>query len=85
VGRLLVNRIYIFAVGEEMWSQKMSAYTQNSGARTHSCKGVLLFKWLMTGECYKSAVTCSVILTFCFEIHFTECYEYTKKSYCLNG
>ena len=38
-GEMLVNHICIFAVVEKMWSQKMSAFSQNSGARTHSCKG----------------------------------------------
>jgi len=84
---VLVNHIYIFAVGEEMWSQKMSAYTQNSGARTHSCKGKVYCSssGFATGECWKSALTRCVSLTFWFEVHFTECYEYTKKSYYLNG
>lgn len=83
---MLVNRVYIFAVVEEMWSQKMSAYTQSNGARTHSCKGRVYCSsnGLVTGECWKSVLTCSVSLTFWFEIHSAECYEYTKKSYYLN-
>ena len=62
---------------------KMSAYTQNSGARTHSCK-VWVYccssSGMVTGKCWKSVLTCSVSLTFWFEIHFTECYEYTRQS-----
>lgn len=82
-----VNCIYIFAVDEEMWSQKIYGYTQNSGVGTHSCNGRVYCSsgGFVTGECWKSALTCSVSLTFWFEMHFTEYYEYTKKSDYLNG
>ena len=86
-GEVPVNCIYIFAVDEEMWSQKIYGYTQNSGVGTHSCNGRVYCSsgGFVTGECWKSALTCSVSLTFWFEMHFTEYYEYTKKSDYLNG